>query len=184
MGRISRFVVLAVLVMGACEGTKAADRFEVPRKLDGGVMIQVDRPAENELASRMVETLKALGYPQAISGVYEYDFLPNKPVFFLGVGRGFEGDRQLVMNRALAILGGTQGPTTPPAPAEHAGDEYLCAPYSHTGVIGTIGTGGLASMSAVCTWADEDGGGFGVWVAGAGVEDTVQRTAEARAATS
>lgn len=182
MRRIAAVLGLAMMVVGACGGTSRSDRFAAPAELDGGTMVKVDRTAENELAATMVTALEDLGYPEAISGVYEFEIVPDKPVFFLGVGRGRAGDERVLLDQALALLGGGNGTTAPPAEMTSAGGTYLCAPYSHTGVLGTTGTGGLASMSAVCSWADEDGGGYGVWVAGAGVEDTLDRTAEAREA--
>jgi hypothetical protein len=168
-----------IVVAGACGGE---GDLSVPTQLDGGVMIQVDRTAENDLAATMAKALKDMGFEETVAGVYEYDFLPDKPVYFLAAGRGRAGDKQALMDQALSLLGGENGTTEPPAEMEFEGVTFLCAPYSHTGVLGTVGTGGLASISAVCTWSDETGGGFAVWVAGPSVEDTLKRTAEARKA--
>lgn len=177
MRRIT-MALLAVVLAACSEG----GGFGVPPELDDGVMIIVDRTVENELRDSLVEGLEGMGYPEAIAGVYEFDFIPDKPVFFLGAGKGANVDRQRLLDGALAMLAGENGPTEPPTEMSEAGTTFLCAPYSHTGLPGTQGTGGLASMSAVCSWSDQNSGGFGVWIAGASVGDTLKRTAEAREA--
>jgi hypothetical protein len=83
------------------------------------------------------------------------------------------------MDAALPLFGGDQGVSEPPREVAGGATTFLCAPYSHTGVPGTQGTGGLASISAVCTWSDEETAGFGIGVAGPSVDDVVRMTDEA-----
>jgi hypothetical protein len=109
-----------------------------------------------------------------------YEFIHYKPQFFLGAGRG-SADRQALIDAVLPLFGGDLGLDEPAH--EVTGDDmtFLCGPYSHTGVPGTVGTGGLASIAAICAWSDGKTAGFGVGVAGPSVEDVAGLTAEARA---
>jgi hypothetical protein len=149
-----------------------------PRTVDSGVFEKVDRAVENQLMDQAVTALKGLGLERPFGAAYE--FLPYKPQFFLGAGKG-NADRQAVIDAVLPLFGGDLGLSEPPHDVSRDGVRFLCAPYSHTGVPGTQGTGGLASISAICTWSDGEVAGFGVGVAGPAVEDVARMTAEAHA---
>lgn len=167
--------ILLLLIGTAC--SSGGGDFAPPETLDTDTYVLVDRTVENELMAEAVATLEELGLTEAFGAAYE--FLENKPQLFLGMGKG-TADRRAIMDAALPHFGGAAGPTEPPREVARAGATFLCAPYSHTGVPGTVGTGGLASISAVCTWSDGATSGFGVGVAGLSVEDVLKLTAEAR----
>jgi hypothetical protein len=169
-------LITTAVVLGAC--IQGAD-FEPPQTLDSGVWERVDRTVENDLMARAASALRSLGLKEPFGAAYE--FLPYKPQLFLGVGRG-SADRKALMGAALPLFGGQVGPTEAPIPRPLDEVTYLCAPYSHTGVPGTEGTGGLASISAACTWSHDETSGFMVGVAGLSVDDVLRRAAEARSA--
>jgi hypothetical protein len=170
-----RLLVLALALLPACWGPG----FVPPATLDSGSYEKVDRTVENDLMARAASALADLGLQEPFGAAYE--FLPYKPQFFLGMGRG-KADAQVVMDAVLPLFGG--GPGLGESAREHpqGGTAFLCAPYSQTGVPGSIGTGGLASIAAVCAWSEEETSGFGIGVAGPSVEDVLRMTAEARAA--
>jgi hypothetical protein len=173
--RAFRLLLLAlVILVGGCS-TGAG--FRPPETLDSGTYEKVDRTVENGLMTRAASALGGLGLEEPFGAAYE--FLAYKPQFFLGAGRG-SADRQAMMDAVLPLFGGGLGPGEPPREVALGATGFLCAPYSHTGVPGTQGTGGLASIAAVCTWSDEETAGFGVGVAGPSVDDVVRLTAEAR----
>lgn len=167
------FVLAAGLLLTSCS---AEGRFAPPRTVDSGSFEKVDRTVENQLMDQAVTTLEGLGLDEAFAAAYE--FLPYKPQFFLGAGKG-NADRQAVIDAVLPLFGGDLGLSEPPHDVPRDDVGFLCAPYSHTGVPGTEGTGGLASISAICTWSDGEVAGFGVGVAGLAVEDVARMTAEA-----
>ena len=169
-------LLTACVTLAACS---TGGGFAAPASLDTGTYVVIDRTVENELMAEAVVTLEGLGLTEAFGAAYE--FLEYKPQFFLGAGKG-SVDRQAMMDAALPHFGGAAGPSEAPREVARAGATFLCAPYSHTGVPGTEGTGGLASISAVCTWSDGETSGFGVGVAGPAVGDVLKMTAEARAA--
>ncbi|HEX2025447.1 MAG TPA: hypothetical protein VHH92_03525 [Actinomycetota bacterium] len=169
---IRRTLFSAVVVMAACSPEA---EFAAPESLDHEVWVKVDRRVENELMRRAASTLAELGLTRSFAAAYE--FLPNKPQIFAGAGRG-ASDRQAVMDAVLPLFGGDLGPTEAPQEVRNAGLSLLCAPYSHTGVPGTIGTGGLASISAICTWSEAEATGFVVGVAGPSVDDVAHLTTE------
>jgi hypothetical protein len=168
-------LLLALLLVPACSGPG----FAPPETLDSGTYERVDRTVENDLMDRAASTLGGLGLEEPFGAAYE--FLPYKPQFFLGVGRG-SADARAVMDAVLPLFGGELGLAEPARQQLREGTSFLCAPYSHTGVPGTVGTGGLASIAAVCTWSEEETSGFGVGVAGPSVDDVLRMTAEARSA--
>jgi hypothetical protein len=167
-------VLGAGLVLTGCFG----GGFTPPSTV-GSVWERVDRTVENRLMEDAAGALARLGLEEPIGAAYE--FLPYKPQFFLGAGKG-EADRQALIDAALPLFGGDLGLSERPRDIPREGVALLCAPYSHTGVPGTEGTGGLASISAICTWSDGEVAGFGVGVAGLAVSDVADLTAEARAA--
>jgi hypothetical protein len=167
-------VLGAGLVLTACIGGGLAP----PTTVDN-VWEKVDRTVENQLMEDAAGALGRLGLEEPVGAAYE--FLPYKPQFFLGAGKG-EADRQAVIEAVLPFFGGDLGLSEQPRDVPRDGVGLLCAPYSHTGVPGTTGTGGLASISAICTWSDGEVAGFGVGVAGLAVEDVANLTAVARAA--
>jgi hypothetical protein len=167
--------ILLAATLTACGG----GGFAAPDLLDGGGLVKVDRTVENDLMTQAAGTLRRLGLRDTLGAAYDYDVIPYKPVFFLGAGHG-EADRQELMNEALPHFGGEQGPIEAPADYNFDGTTFLCAPYSHTGVPGTEGTGGLASIAAVCTWSDGELAGFGIGVAGVDVQQVLGWSAEAR----
>jgi hypothetical protein len=169
--------LVALIGILALAGCSASSRFGAPSTLDHGVWVRVDRPVENELMGRAATTLEGLGLQTPFGAAYE--FLPNKPQFFLGVGKG-TADRQALIGAVLPLFGGSEGLGEAPGDVTEGGMTFLCAPYSHTGVPGTVGTGGLASISAICTWSDGETAGFGIGVAGPSVADVVRMTADAR----
>ena len=79
----------------------------------------------------------------------------------------------------MPLFGGDLGLTEPAREVSEDGVTLLCGPYNHTGVPGTVGTGGLASIAAVCAWSDGKTTGFGVGVAGPSGEDVAGLTADA-----
>jgi hypothetical protein len=167
------FALAAGLLLTACS---AEGRFAPPRTVDSGSFEKVDRTVENQLMDQAVTTLEGLELEEPFGAAYE--FLPYKPQFFLGAGKG-NADRQAVIDAVLPLFGGDLGLSEPPHDVPRDGVRFLCAPYSHTGVPGTQGTGGLASISAICTWSDGEIAGFGVGVAGLAVEDVARMAAEA-----
>ncbi|MFN2545499.1 MAG: hypothetical protein ABR600_13165 [Actinomycetota bacterium] len=173
MRRIAACIL--VLALGACS---TASGLHAPATVDDGTYEKVDRTVENELMASATEALEGLGLRDPVGGAYE--FLPYKPQFFLGVARG-SADMQAVIDAVLPLFGGGLGLSEPPHDVAEEGVHLLCGPYSHTGVPGTIGTGGLASISAVCAWSDGETAGFGIGVAGPSVEDVARMTAGARA---
>jgi len=173
--RTTSLVVLFALLVGCSPPGELA----VPESLDHETWIRVDRRVENELMRRAASTLRGLGLREPFGAAYE--FLPNKPQIFAGAGLG-ASRRQVVMNAVLPLFGGEQGPIEPPRETRSAGFSLLCAPYTHTGVPGTVGTGGLASISAVCSWSADGTAGFGVGVAGLSVTDVSRLTTEFHAA--
>jgi hypothetical protein len=173
--RTKKLLVLFALLVGCSPRGELA----APESLDHETWVRVDRPVENELMRRAASTLRGLGLRRPFGAAYE--FLPNKPQIFAGAGLGASG-RQAVMDAILPLFGGDLGPTEPPRETRSAGFVLLCAPYSHTGVPGTVGTGGLASISAVCTWSADGTAGFGVGVAGLSVHDVSRLTTEFHAA--
>jgi hypothetical protein len=173
--RTAGLLLALLLVTGACTGSD----FGPPPTLDSGTFEQVDRTVENDLMRRAASTLGRLGLEEPFGAAYE--FLPYKPQFFLGAGRG-RAEAQAIMDAVLPLFGGELGLAEPPRSWPSGGTSFLCGPYSHTGVPGTVGTGGLASIAAVCTWSEAETSGFGVGVAGPSVEDVLRMTAEARAA--
>jgi hypothetical protein len=177
--RIRTTALVAVLAVLA--GCRSGGDFTAPETLDHNVWVRVDRRVENELMLRAASTLRGLGLTEPFGAAYE--FLPNKPQIFAGAGRG-TSDRQALMDAVLPLFGGELGPTKPPREVRSARVPLLCAPYSHTGVPGTLGTGGLASISAVCTWSAAGTAGFGVGVAGPSVDDVADLTTEFHAAVS
>jgi hypothetical protein len=166
---------IAVLALGACSANSG---LHTPASVDDGTFERVDRTVENELMERATTVLERLGLQDPVGGAYE--FLPYKPQFFLGAAKG-SADPQVVIDAVLPLFGGDLGLTEPPHDVAEEGVRLLCGPYSHTGVPGTSGTGGLASISAICTWSDGETAGFGVGVAGPSVEDVARMTAGARA---
>jgi hypothetical protein len=168
------FALAAGLLLTACS---AEGRFAPPRTVDSGSYEKVDRTVENQLMDQAATTLGGLDLEEPFGAAYE--FLPYKPQFFLGAGKG-DADRRAVIDAVLPLFGGDLGLSEPPHDVPRDGVRFLCAPYSHTGVPGTEGTGGLASISAICTWSDGKVAGFGVGVAGLAVEDVARMTAEAR----
>jgi hypothetical protein len=172
--RIS-IVIVACLVVSC----GAAGSFGPPDTVQGGVYTKVDRTVENRLMADAAATLDRMGLQESFGAAYE--FLTYKPQFFLGAGRG-SADRLALMERVLPLFGGEAGPSEPPRELRRDRAVFLCAPYGHTGVPGTEGTGGLASIAAVCTWSDGGIAGFGVGVAGLSVEDVLALAAEARTA--
>jgi hypothetical protein len=163
-----------MLLVAACSSTPS---FRPPDSLDFGTYEKVDRTVENRLMGRAVVALQGLGLVDAFGASYE--FLPHKPQFFFGAGKG-SADRQALIDAELPLFGGGNGVTEPPSEVAGDGVTFLCAPYSHTGVPGTVGTGGLASIAAVCTWSDGETAGFGIGVAGPSVDDVAGMTDEAR----
>jgi hypothetical protein len=170
MGIRTATCALALLI-----GCAPADAFSPPDSLDFDTWVRVDRRVENDLMRRAASTLRGLELTEPVGAAYE--FLPNKPQIFAGAGRG-RSDRRAMMDAILPLFGGELGPTEPPRQVNEQGTPLLCAPYSHTGVPGTVGTGGLASISAVCTWSVDGTSGFGVGVAGPSVNDVARLTAE------
>ena len=179
MGTTWKRLVLALAVVAVACSTEPG--FRPPETLGSGTWERVDRTVENDLMRQAGSALRGLGLREPFGAAYE--FLPYKPQFFLGVGRG-STDPQAVMNAALPLFGGELGPTEPPQDRPLGGATFLCAPYSHTGVPGTQGTGGLASIAAVCTWSEGETAGFGIGVAGLSVEDVARMTAEAQSGVS
>jgi hypothetical protein len=165
-----------MVTTGACS---SRSEFGPPPTLDSGTYQKVDRTVENDLMRRAASALGGLGLEEPFGAAYE--FLPYKPQFFLGVGRG-RAEARAVMDAILPLFGGELGLAEPARSWPSGGTAFLCAPYSHTGVPGTVGTGGLASIAAVCTWSEDETSGFGVGVAGPSVEDVLRMTAEARSA--
>jgi hypothetical protein len=167
--------LVAAMLLAACS---AGEGFAPPAAVDT-VWEKVDRTVENRLMARAVTELDRLGLEEPFGAAYE--FLPYKPQFFLGIGKG-SADRQAVIDAVLPFFGGDLGLSEAPRDVPTDGVSFLCAPYSHTGVPGTQGTGGLASIAAICTWSDGEVAGFGVGVAGLAVKDVAGLTAKARAA--
>jgi hypothetical protein len=170
--RSRALLLTAAIQVGAC----SAGSFGPPETLDSGTYERVDRTVENELMRRAASSLGRLGLDESFGAAYE--FLAYKPQFFLAAGRG-RADRGALMDAALPLFGGDLGLSEPPGEVAGQATTFLCAPYSHTGVPGTEGTGGLASIAAACTWSDEETAGFGVGVAGLSVEDVARMTEEA-----
>jgi hypothetical protein len=168
-------IMVAACLLASCSG-KAS--FGPPQAVDGGTFTKVDRTVENRLMAEAASTLREMGLRDTFGAAYE--FLSYKPQVFIGAGRGI-ADRQDMMDQVLPLFGGENGPTEPAREMSRDQVGFLCAPYSHTGVPGTQGTGGLASIAAVCTWSHQGIAGFGVGVAGPSVEDVLRLTAEARA---
>jgi hypothetical protein len=170
MGNRTATCALALLI-----GCAPGGALSPPDSLELDTWVRVDRRVENDLMRRAASTLRGLGLTEPVGAAYE--FLPNKPQIFAGAGRG-TSDRRAVMEAILPLFGGEFGPTEPPRQVREQGTPLLCAPYSHTGVPGTVGTGGLASISAVCTWSVDGTSGFGVGVAGPSVHDVAGLTAQ------
>jgi hypothetical protein len=162
------------LLVTACS---TASSFGPPETLDSGIFGRVHRAVEEQLMDRAAAVLGVVGLQEPFGAAYE--FLPNKPQFFLGAGKG-SADREALIEAALPLFGGDLGLTEPAHEVSRDGMTFLCGPYSHTGVPGTVGTGGLASIAAICTWSDGETAGFGVGVAGPSVDDVTKLTADAR----
>ena len=173
--RYARFLI-ATALLAACS---AGHAFEPPASLDDDTWVVVDRTVENQLMDRAAAELGSLGLEEPFGAAYE--FLHYKPQFFLGVGKGTASE-QAIIDAELPLFGGENGLTEPARTTNADGVSMLCGPYSHTGVPGTIGTGGLASIAAVCAWSDGATSGFGIGVAGTSVDDLARLTSEARAA--
>jgi hypothetical protein len=173
--RYARLSVVALLLV-ACSGTRS---FEPPASVDSDTWVRVDRTVENQLMDRAAAALGGLGLDEPFGAAYE--FIHYKPQFFLGAGKG-SADAQAIIETELPLFGGENGLTEPARPTNGAGVTMLCGPYSHTGVPGTEGTGGLASIAAVCAWSDGATSGFGLGVAGTSVDDVARLTSMAREA--
>jgi hypothetical protein len=163
-----------LLATGACS---IGQSYGPPETLEAGSYEKVDRTVENDLMRRAAAVLRGLGLQEPFGAAYE--FLLYKPQFFLGVGRG-TADPEAVMYSVLPLFGGENGPGEEPRELARGDGRFLCAPYTHTGVPGSSGGSGLVSIAAVCTWSEDEIAGFGIGVAGLGVEDVLRMTAEAR----
>ena len=173
-----RVRLLALLLGAALGGCTTGPGFSAPAGLDADTFVKVDRTVENRLMSRAARTLDRLGLQETFGAAYE--FLRYKPQFFLGAGKG-TADRHALLESILPLFGGEPGVSEEPRDMPRNGVRFLCAPYTHTGVPGSAGTG-LASIAAACTWSDGETAGFGVGVAGPSVEDVLRLTDEARRA--
>jgi len=173
--RYGRLLIVAVL-LAACSGGHA---LAPPASLDSDTWARVDRSVENDLMDRAASELGSLGLEEPVGAAYE--FIHYKPQFFVGAGAG-TADERAIIDAELPLFGGGNGLTEPADATKGDGVRLLCGPYSHTGVPGTEGTGGLASIAAVCAWSDGETAGFGIGVAGLSVDDVARLTSEARAA--
>jgi hypothetical protein len=170
-----RLAFLLGLLMAGCS---AGSSFGPPDSLDSGTFERVNRTVEDQLMDQGAAVLGRLGLQEPFGAAYE--FIHYKPQFFLGAGKG-SANPQALIDAVLPLFGGKPGLTEPAHEVTRDGETFLCGPYRHTGVPGTVGTGGLASIAAICAWSDGGTAGFGVGVAGPSVEDVVGLTSEARA---
>lgn len=178
---VKKIAALMLLALTACGSEEPA--FEPPPSVFSGSLERVDRPREREFLAPAEAMLTEMGLVEPISAAY--DFLPKKPIFFTAAGKvGPAGTQRPEAERlllaALPHFAGEHGPRETPRGVKVNGEPFVCAVYDHTGVPGTVGTGGLASLSAICAWSGERTAGVGVGVAGALLEDTAKHTAEVR----
>lgn len=171
--------VAVLAVVGAC----SAPPFGAPDVLDDGTLVLVNRTAEGEIVDEIEAMWEEIGADEHFGAVYEFEMIPYKPIFFSGVARGVSTPPGELLQTAIVMFGGVDGPSSEPRERTVEGLGFVCAPFNTHGVLGTqpMAPGqGLAALSAACAWSADGEGGFGVSVAGADVEQTLDRAHELR----